>query len=166
MRRAIRARRPKGYGPPQGLPWIWLTREMLESPAYRCLGINARRLLDFLMIEHMHHAGTENGRLVAPYNQLVSFGIAKSEISSAIEGLASYGWIELQKGMRLGGRTHPSLYALTWLPKSDGSPPTNLWKRTTEAHVKNYRLERRRTKGLRQRFKDAAALRDTLPTIR
>ena len=46
--RAGRLRRP-----PKGEPWVWMTRELIASPAMRSLSLTARRLLDFLMIEDM-----------------------------------------------------------------------------------------------------------------
>ena len=35
-----------------------LTRELLRNDAWRSLGINERRVVDFLMIEHMSKAST------------------------------------------------------------------------------------------------------------
>ena len=52
-------------GPPKGEPWVWLTRDLLRSQAWRGLGINARRLVDFLLIEYMNHGGKRNGHLLA-----------------------------------------------------------------------------------------------------
>ena len=46
-------------GPPKGEPWVFQTVQMLESPAYQSLSINARRALDRLEIEHRAHAGLE-----------------------------------------------------------------------------------------------------------
>ena len=42
--------------PPAGEPWVWLTRELLESDAWRGASINARRVVERLIIEHMQHA--------------------------------------------------------------------------------------------------------------
>ena len=50
--------------------FIMLPRDLLESDAWRGLGINARRFLDFLMIEHLRHGGKHNGYLLAPQRQL------------------------------------------------------------------------------------------------
>ena len=36
--------------PPKGEPWCWETRELRASDAWRSAGINARRLIDFLLI--------------------------------------------------------------------------------------------------------------------
>ena len=66
--------------PPKGEPWIWLTRELLSSASWRATSINCRRLIDFLLVEHMNHAGTENGNLAAPYDHLVPWGLTRSGI--------------------------------------------------------------------------------------
>ncbi|MGQ0741906.1 MAG: hypothetical protein ACT4OG_06395 [Alphaproteobacteria bacterium] len=150
--------------PPEGEPWIWLTAEMLSSPACRALGINGRRVLDFLMLEHMAHAGTENGRLLAPYNQLVRFGVAKSEISRALAEVEHLGWIDVERGERLGGRQHASRYVLTWLPTADGQPATNRWTKVTENTVREFLYERRSANKLKAaRRRERAVLRATGP---
>jgi hypothetical protein len=46
-----------GHRPPAGQPFVWLTREILRSDAWRSLGINGRRFIDFLLIEHMAKGG-------------------------------------------------------------------------------------------------------------
>jgi len=145
-------RRKKPNSPPDE-PWIWLTRRMLESYAYQGLGINARRVLDFLMVEHMCHAGTENGRLLAPYKQLVKFGVAKSEICAAIDELEAFGFIDISRGMRLGGRSQASRYRLTWLLTAQGEPASDRWTKISKATVTAFRLERKRQKSLKRERK-------------
>jgi hypothetical protein len=99
-------------GPPKGQPWIWITREALRSPAWRKLGINARRLIDFLLIEHMNHGGKENGFLLAPRDQLQAFGIGRRLITGAIEEALAAKLIDVKPGI---GR-RPSTFTLRWLP--------------------------------------------------
>jgi hypothetical protein len=114
----------KAQRPPTGEPWVWLTRELLASPAWQSLSINARRFLDFLMIEHMRHAGKANGSLLAPYNQLERFGISRRLIGRAIEETQQLGLVDCRRGF---GRS-PSSYALTWLPFGDDGEPSNRWR--------------------------------------
>ena len=45
---------------------VWPTRELRTSDTWRSAGINARRLIDFLLIERMNNAGKENGKLDGP----------------------------------------------------------------------------------------------------
>jgi hypothetical protein len=102
----------KAGAPPKGKPWIWLTRDMLKSPQWQGLSINARRLIDFLMIEHMSHGGQENGFLLAPRDQLVAFGIGYRLITPAIREAKASGVIAVKHG--IGRRA--STFALAWLP--------------------------------------------------
>ena len=68
---------------PKGEPWVWMTRELLTSDAWKGLSVNGRRLIDFLLIEHMNHAGLANGTLRATYEQLIDYGLTHSEIARA-----------------------------------------------------------------------------------
>lgn len=99
-------------GPPKGAPWVWLTRDLLRSASWQSLGINARRLVDFLLIEHMNHVGRDNGFLLAPRWQLEEFGIGRRLISGAIEEAKASGLVAVRRGT---GR-RPSTFTLTWLP--------------------------------------------------
>lgn len=102
----------KAGGPPKGEPWVWVTRDVMRSVSWRSLSINARRLIDFLMIEHMNHGGRQNGYLLAPRDQLEKFGIGRRLITAAIEEVRATRLIEVKRGI---GR-RPSTFALTWLP--------------------------------------------------
>jgi hypothetical protein len=98
-----------------------LSRALLTSDAWRALGINARRLIDFLLIEHMRHGGKENGRLLAPRRQLEAFGIGEHFVSRAIEEAERLGLVDCYRGV---GR-RASVYSLTWLKQWDGTSPSN-----------------------------------------
>src|SRR5262249_34930956 len=74
-RLARRSQRADGAVMKAARQFVPLPRELLETAAWRSLGINARRLLDFLMVEHMRHGGKRNGYLLAPRRQLAEFGI-------------------------------------------------------------------------------------------
>jgi hypothetical protein len=105
-------------------PFIMLPLALLASDAWRSLSFNAKRLIEFLMIEHMHHGGKANGKLLAPWRQLREFGIGDHFITAAIEECKCAGILDCRRGI---GR-QPSLYALTWLPLCDGSEPSNRWR--------------------------------------
>jgi uncharacterized membrane protein len=62
--------------PPAGESFVWLTRDLIRSDAWRSLGINVRRFIDFLWLEHMAKGGQQNGKLKAPHRQLEKFGIS------------------------------------------------------------------------------------------
>lgn len=128
-----RKRRQRPGGPPSGAPWVWLTAAMLGSPTYQALDANGRRVLDFLMLEHLAHGGKENGNLAAPHRQLAAFGVTKDYVAPALDTLIRLGFVRRTfEGLRLADNGKPARFALTWLPtKGDGflEPPTHDWKR-------------------------------------
>ena len=108
-----------------GEAFVKLPRDLLKSDAWHSLTINARRFLDFLMIEHMARGGKANGRLIAPRRQLWDFGIGQRLVSAAIEDCERVGLVFCRRGV---GRA-PSLYTLAWLPLANGDkPPDGKWR--------------------------------------
>jgi len=112
-------------------PWIWLTRGLIESDAWATAPINTRRFVERLMLEHMAHAGTENGRLICTYDDCVAYGIGRRFINASIRDAVGRGLIcRTVKGKPSAGNDkYPSRYALGWLPMYDGSAASNRWKR-------------------------------------
>jgi hypothetical protein len=111
-------------GPPKGQPWVWLTLELIESDAWRSIGINTVKLINFLMREHLRHGGAENGKLKAPQHQLEACGIGARYVARAIAQADEVGLVDCRRnGMRAA-----STYALTWLPSYDGRGPSNRWR--------------------------------------
>lgn len=122
-----------------------LTLELLASPAMRALSLTARRLLDYLLIEHMGHAGTENGNLMATYDQLVAFGLTRRLIAPAINELVFLGLVRVHRGrMTRGGVTAPNEFRLTFYADAAGQPATNEWKGTTEEAIAVRSADRKR----------------------
>src|SRR5689334_21586427 len=103
--------------------FVKLPRELLESAAWQSQSINCRRLIDFLMVEHVRKDGRKNGELKAPRRQLIAAGIHAHIVSKAIEEAERAGVIECHRGT---GR-RANLYELTWLPLSNGTGPSNRW---------------------------------------
>lgn len=117
-------------------PFTAIPVAVMRSEAFRTLGIHARRVLDALLIEHNAHAGTENGRLVATYDQLErDFGISRRKISPAIHDLEKRGLIRRTSVGHGSGRTGehvPSRYRLTFLGSlPDRMGPTDEWQHFT-----------------------------------
>lgn len=131
------------HGPPEGEPWVWLTTELLASDPWRAMSINARRLIDFLLIEHRNHAGLENGNLKAPYDQLEKAGLTRECIAAAIDEAVFLGLIRVERGGRYAGTNRPSTYRLTFRAAKDNAPPTNDWKRISASRIKAWRDEGR-----------------------
>lgn len=110
--------------PPAGEPWVWLTRNLLRSPAWRGLSINGRRFVEFLLIEHMSKGGSKNGKLRAPHRQLQEFGIPGPYVAAAIREAEERGLVTCR---RAGMRTATE-FTIAWLPTSDGDPADNGWQ--------------------------------------
>jgi hypothetical protein len=119
-------------------PWCWFSLEMMTHPAFRGLSLPARRFIDFLEIELMHHAGFENGRLVARYDDLVAFGIRRDVIRRAIDEVVDRGLVEITSIGLYGGsaRNAPARYELTFRPTDRRNPngvvewlkPADYWR--------------------------------------
>lgn len=129
------------HRPPPGEPFVCLTRELVSSPAWRSQSINCSRLIDFLMVEHMNHAGTENGNLKATYDQLGEWGLTRSEIHRATEEADFLGLVRLKRGGRWAGTNQPSSYRLTFQADRDGNAPTDQWKGKTPGAIEAWKQD-------------------------
>jgi hypothetical protein len=122
----------KANRPPVGEPFVWLTKQMLESPAYRVLSGGAEKVIARIAIEHMGHGGGLNGALPVTHNNFADYGIRRASILAFLSEAAVLGFVDrTQKGQRRYGDFEgaPALYRLTWLPTHDGKPATNEWQR-------------------------------------
>jgi hypothetical protein len=128
--------------PPEGEPWIWLTHEMLASPAWRALSPNGLRVIVRVMIEHMRHAGTENGNLIVTHDDFIDYGIRRNSVADAIKNANASGFLDSRRGKRSYGKhRRPTVHTLTWLPvNGDFTTITNRWK------TRSKELERSTTK--------------------
>jgi hypothetical protein len=88
------------------------------------MSINVKRLVDFLMVEHVDHGGKENGRLLAPWNQLVECGIGRRLIAETVSEASRRGLLDVRHGAGRAANT----YTLTFLKTFDGEPPSNRWR--------------------------------------
>jgi hypothetical protein len=110
--------------PPADQPWVWQSRALRQSDAWRSAGINARRFVDFLLIEHMKQGGRANGLLKATQRQLIAFGIGARYVTKAIREAEKLGLVD---GYDVGRRV-ATKYALTWLPRHDGTAAADRWQ--------------------------------------
>jgi hypothetical protein len=104
-------------------------RDMLASPAWRALSLSGHRVLDRLEIEHMRHAGKDNGKLPVTFADLVTHGIGdRNAIAPAIRECVALGFIEVTQRGRSGNGTFrkPNRFRLTYLP-TEGAAPTHDW---------------------------------------
>lgn len=112
-------------------PFVQVPRGVTRHILAWRLSVNAYRILMFLLEEHMSHAGTENGQLAAPYNQLEGLGIRRNSIRPALSELIEAGLIRRTDE---GYLRHLALYELTFLHTRDRETgvsvaASHLWKR-------------------------------------
>lgn len=155
-------RSAKAFRPPDGESWVWLTRELLASPAWRYQSANTSRLISFLLIEHMNHAGTENGNLKATHEQLRAYGLSANLIRDAIEEAQFLGLIRFERGGRWANSNQPSQFRLTFQPVRDGNSPTNEWKRRTEEQIRRWQEDRKARRKGRKNQKSALKSKSTV----
>jgi predicted MarR family transcription regulator len=105
-------------------PFVMLPRSLLQSDAWRAAGINTRRFIDFLLLEHMGHGGKANGKLKATDRQLQSFGIGTHYVTGAIKEAEKLGLVDCHRG----GMRVATTYTVTWLPTHDGTAASNRWR--------------------------------------
>jgi hypothetical protein len=116
-------------------PWTKRRLDMMRSPAWRALSANAKCVIERLEIEHMLHAGKDNGRLVCTHRDLAEHGIRYPSIAAAIRNAVELGFVEItQRGYRSAGHGRPAHYRLTYLP-SDAADPTNEWANIEPPHA-------------------------------
>lgn len=132
-------------------PFVPRTKTMLSSPAWRMLNLADRRVLNRLEIEHMAHAGTENGKLKCTYNDFEKYGVRRKSIAGSIARLEALGFIEvMQRGRKAAGGYHyPSQYRLTHV--QGNIPATNEWETVKDKDDADRRIKAAKMKLDRQR---------------
>jgi hypothetical protein len=125
--------------PPADAPWVWLTRAMLESAAWQAMPLNARRILDALLIAYSRNY-KDNGNLAVSVKRLAEFvGGDTAAVQVQCKVLQELGWIRVRHGQFVRGAPGKrSRFRLTWLPVFDengrvAQGPTDEWKRIESA---------------------------------
>lgn len=130
------ARYRKRNQPPEGQAFVWITNEMLSSPAWIALPDNAMRGIMRIAQEHMAHGGRKNGELPVTWNNFQAYGIRRGSITDAIKAFVALGFVRMAgRGRPTNGRDKgsSSLWTLTWLMTADGEAATNDWRRIKSA---------------------------------
>ena len=122
--------REKRNQPPKNQPWVWVSREMLESDAWRTMPINTRRFVERLMLEQMAHAGKENGKLPCTYNDCIAWGIPRELVGRSQKDAVTRGLVYLAERGNASPRQgrRPNVWGLGWLPGYDGSTAPDKWR--------------------------------------
>jgi len=124
-------------------PFVYYTRDLIGSPAYRALSLQGRKVLRRLELEHMAHGGNDNGKLPCRYQDFIDYGCRRHGLSAALIEVDVLGFA---KTMTLGTRAFgnvpgkASTFRLTYLPTVD-EPPTNEWKRFSSVEEARAALE-------------------------
>ena len=110
-------------------PFIVHRRSMLESSTWGSLTLAARRILDRLELEHLSHAGRENGSLPCSYRDFETFGVRKASVKVALDLLILCGFLRITELGRAGNGEwrRVAKYRLTYLRTLDAEP-TDDWK--------------------------------------
>jgi hypothetical protein len=103
---------------------------MIESPAWKALSLVARRCLDRIEIEHMQHAGKENGQLPVTYDHFVEHGIGRRFVAPGLRELEALGFIQVTEQGVAGNAEHraPNKFRLTYV-NAGRMRATDEWKR-------------------------------------
>lgn len=109
-------------------PFVAHRLEMLTSPAYRTLSLSALRVLARLEVEHMGHAGRDNGTLPCTYNDFVEHGVHRQAIGPAINECVALGFLKVTEHGRSGNGAFRSAnkFRLTYLA-TRGVAPSDDW---------------------------------------
>jgi hypothetical protein len=124
--------------------FVYNTREMISSPAYRALSLQGRKVLRRLELEHMAHGGQDNGKLPCRYHDFINYGCRRNGLSAALIEVEALG---LAKTVTFGTRAFgnvpgkASTFLLTYLPTADG-PATNDWKKFSSIEEARAAVER------------------------
>jgi hypothetical protein len=139
--------------------WAARSIEMLESPAYRALGLSAHRALARIEIELAHHGGNDNGKLPVTFDDFVQYGVRRHSIGSSLDELETLGFIKItQHGKMAKGAEYrrPNLFLLATRPELEGVGPERCgWRRFQTLEEAERALERVRAR--RQNLKAASA---------
>lgn len=146
--------------PPENTSWCWLTAEMLESSAWRALTGNAMKIILRIALEHLRHGGVENGKLPVTYSDFVRCGVRRNSVREAQLVAINLGFVDRTSIGEVpwhGDIHRPSTFGLTWLPRSDGVPPSNRWASIkthsdAKAAVRSAKAELAQLRGLRSFF--------------
>ena len=96
------------------------------------------RILERLEIEHVRHAGQENGHLYVSYSQFVEAGLSRKAIKENLEIGELLGLLEvIINDQWVGYIRQPNTYRLTYLPAKGRRAPTDEWLNVTSAQIQS-----------------------------
>ena len=118
--------------------WIAHRLRLLMSPAWQHRPRPLCSILERIEIEHMRHAGKENGHLVVTYDQFVAYGVSRRVVVHAIACGVRLGLLEVRQTHEMVRNIKaPNEYRLTYVPEKDRKAPTDEWAGVTALEAEN-----------------------------
>jgi len=114
------------------------TIDMMESPAWRALGLSARKCLERIEIELANHGGRDNGELPVTYRNFCEL-VWKGAIKPALAELVALGFVEMTPGYACQNPANgrPAKFRILFRTGIGGPPEEHRWKRfKTDAEAK------------------------------
>jgi hypothetical protein len=99
--------------------------DVIESPLWCGLSINARRILEHLLIMNIGLWSEQNGKLRVSVREFAKHGVGRRFTAGAVKELINAGLLAVTKGKARGSQRPPNFYRLTFLGTID-NPAT--WK--------------------------------------
>jgi hypothetical protein len=96
-------------------PFAFVTIEVMESREWRGLSINARRIVERLLIANRRLCYEKNGALRVSFAELAKHDVGWRFITGAIKELVKTGLLAVRKGKRRGLKSPSCFYRLTFL---------------------------------------------------
>lgn len=134
-----------------GQAWIWLTAEILSSPAFVSLSPNAIRAFFRIVVEYLGQGRQKNGELIVTHADFREYGVSQNYVADAIDELEFKGLVAVRRGRSAEGTPHPNRFRLTYLGDDQGAPWTNEWRGKTQEDVDRWPEIRRKRKANRRR---------------
>jgi hypothetical protein len=108
--------------------WIAHRLTLVVSPPWRLRPKPLMTILERLEVEHMRHAGKENGNLCVSYDQLVEAGVSRKMIRAAENAGEALGLLAVKPSETLQGNIRgASEYRLTYVPEKGRRAPSDEW---------------------------------------
>jgi hypothetical protein len=133
-------------------PFVRIKYAMKESPAWKALSLNARRVLDRLEIEFGRHKGKPeaNGELIVTYADLVDYGISRRLVRPAINEAVALGFVRITREGVAGNadECQATMFLITYQHNGTAQYLEDGWKRIkTDAEAEAVAEAARKRKG-------------------
>ena len=112
-------------------PFIILPKSLLESFAWRAASLGCRLAIDRVAIEHLRHAGMQNGSLIVRKVDFMEHGIYNDGVAPALREACALGFLIMTVRGRAGNAEHraPHQWALAFIRDKRGKMLSTTWKR-------------------------------------